>query len=188
MERGDHGVSELAIGREALPFGNDGAELALSAQYLLEYLSAEPNSERDNEQLLADLLHFEIVAQDLGWVSIEEPGHIGEFRLSELRRLQSLVHRFHVSLPFTEAERFWLVQSYKVASDENSSHEAFVALDHKHEQIIVSGERRTVSGRELLERWDSWCRQEGNFSNQGTLEIATDALKELTQVANPAAH
>lgn len=98
-----------------------------------------------------------------------------------LDELNNLALRYHVALPFHEAERQWLYDLYAVDRPKPLD-----AVRRSREAIIVSGGlQRVVHGRELLRRWWSWRRQTDEFSGQGTVDIAREALREMNEKYAP---
>ena len=83
--------------------------------------------------------------------------------------------RLHGAMPFDEVERDWLFEAHDETQGPNS-----ITLIRRREATIVSGGlRRVVQGRDLIRRWWSWRRETDEFSGQGSLDQARDALRDL---------
>src|ERR1700691_4830783 len=90
---------------------------------------------------------------------------------------------FHAALPFTETERNWLVKPFGAVDPtfEGISEQ----IGEREEEIVTSGVRQVVEGRDLLRRWLAWRRETNQYAGQGTLDLAREALRGLVELLAP---
>jgi hypothetical protein len=98
--------------------------------------------------------------------------------------LHGFLDRWHSALPFDEPERtavydLHLKSSDNLIMDANAPSLAELLRDTELE-LMSSGVRRAVRGRDLLQRWWEWRRGVGAFEGQGRDEEATKALGLMT--------
>lgn len=107
----------------------------------------------------------------------------------ELNRCLGL---WHSALPFSEAERGLILDA-----DRSPEREAIepgpekvrgtARIVRKTElELIDSGVRKMVKGRELMRRWWLWRREMGDYADQGGLTQAKDALRDFVGLLIPA--
>jgi hypothetical protein len=162
------------------PYGKAPYSLGIHANDLLLDLSDVPKwSEHSRRWVPSDHWSFQ------SWFNIEDqiPLAQAEPKLGEdeIIYLNDILTRFHVALPFDEAEREWLLTAYDEAWGPNS-----ISIIRTREATLVSnGLQRVVQGRDLARRWWSWRREANEFSGQGSLSLARDALYDLIQRYSP---
>jgi hypothetical protein len=172
-------------------FGFDGAEVALAAAELLDYLSRDHSQTQEwteaDVRAIEDLATLDRAAQDIGWSPTDESEQASEQRLQRLRRFQSQRARFNGALPFAEAEREWLIDAYRASQlSHGSLTEVPRNMSVKEESILISGVRTLTTGRELLARWRTWCAEQGSYAGQGALLVARQTLHEMIITTDPA--
>lgn len=81
------------------------------------------------------------------------------------------------SLPFTEAERHWMIgTARKQRREQREFPEAIIPVETT---VVSAGVRRTVRGRSLVRRWASWRRETHEFAGQGSLTKAIFLLDHI---------
>ncbi len=110
------------------------------------------------------------------WYNIEGHRPAAQAEMgTEVEDLNEVLLRLHGAMPFDEVERDWLFEAHDETQGPNS-----ITLIRRREATIVSGGlRRVVQGRDLIRRWWSWRRETDEFSGQGSLDQARDALRDL---------
>ena len=99
-----------------------------------------------------------------------------------------LVSEFHSTLPFDEAEGNWLLGLYgAMFSNTDTTTSAIVSRirQRQPEEIISSGLRRVIDGRDLLRRWWAWRRDTDEYAGQGALDLSRDALYTMIDTLSP---
>lgn len=166
------------------PYGDVGKQAGEYAHMLLEYLSqsvAGPPeyidhgwhcADGDALQSLGEFEYFLVHTRATAEVSAEE-----------MQKFDSKLAAFQTALPFTEAERYWLVKG-----------KGRVAVHYEHieksigqheEEVVSAGIRKVINGRDLMRRWLAWRRETDEYANQGTLDIAREALRGMVEMLNP---
>jgi hypothetical protein len=102
----------------------------------------------------------------------------------EIDKFFQLRHDFHIALPFSEAERGWLLSLCEKLVDSDDVSYLPHALALYEADIVAAGVRQHVSGRELGHRWHDWRGQTGDYTDQGTLAIARTALGAIADLFN----
>lgn len=161
------------------PFGDVGTEIVYYADELIKSLSAEPKALGESgvmpghdRRTLADWLGLEHLVP-LVDVPCELEGDVRQ-------RAHGALSAFHNALPFSEAERDWLVRLYRHGAA--LTDETFPDIAEAYEDRIMSaGVTRVVSGRDLMRRWTAWRREADEFENQGALDQARKALQGLRE-------
>jgi hypothetical protein len=92
-------------------------------------------------------------------------------------------HCCTVALPFSESERYWLIdaqrrhwRSYPQRDPEVPLSESIVGVETT---VMSGGLRRALHGRDLVRRWASWRREADEFAGQGGLTTALFLLDHL---------
>jgi hypothetical protein len=164
------------------PFGDVGTEIMYYAGQLIESFSAEPENlgesdamPRADGQALADWLGLEHL---LPMVEVDMPVELqGKARRQAYDALSTL----HMALPFSEAERGWLVRLYRhshVPTDETLPG----MIETREAEIMSAGVKRVANGRELMRRWTAWRREADEFSGQGSFDQAREALQRVQEM------
>jgi hypothetical protein len=123
------------------------------------------------------------------WRSMEEhiPAALSEPGLdaTQVENVIGSLTDIHVALPYDEAERSWLSAAYCEAYDEAGAASIGVIRQRQAEEIMAGGLRRVIDGRDLMRRWWAWRRQTNEFTGQGSLSIARQALRSLIETVAP---
>jgi hypothetical protein len=165
-------------------FGPVGEDVAHEASSFLAALEGEapPHEAAEDGMVLDghDRLNLdrwiEIVT---GLDIIEVPPEVPP---DERAKLHEAVTAFHTAMPFTEAERRWLITVGMEGDD--ATHELSEVIARKTDEIMAAGVRQPVSGRELMRRWAAWRREADEFAGQGSLEMARMALRGMRTLLN----
>jgi hypothetical protein len=113
----------------------------------------------------------------------------GDYEIVALRdHFEDHWPKFRAALPFHEPERRWLTD--RLYANDTGDKIRYIAEDvadiSRQEGTIVSaGVHRVVIGRTLLHQWLNWRREAGEYRDQGTLDIARDALHDLMTAVSP---
>ena len=107
------------------------------------------------------------------WNQLES--HLPEVDGAALRNaLVEPVNTLHTALPYSEAERHWLVHTSWRSGDTGSK---WLARTRQQEvQLISNGLIRIIYGRDLVRRWWAWRRQTDEYTGQDSLSLACDGL------------
>lgn len=171
-------TSCITTAREEMPYGRGPFLVGLAAVDALYDLCIVPKwtDQRRGCWIPGDTMALQ------GWLNIEEstPGALAEPGIGQeqVERLSNLLTRYHLALPFDEAERQWLYETY-------SPREGISDVRSKEATIVCGGLRHVIHGRELLRRWWSWRRETDQFIGQGTLGLARETLRELIETLSP---
>jgi hypothetical protein len=97
---------------------------------------------------------------------------------------------FHTTLPFTEAERHWLVFTMYVSGEAYSSQAAHESTETGEVGRLVrttydAGRFREIRGRDLLDAWWAWRRDVFEFEEQGGIDYAREALRGMAEILVP---
>jgi hypothetical protein len=169
--------------RSGNAYGDNGNEAGIEASILLGYLS-EPLLESEHDErgwydpesgALATLVDFD-------W----QVPHIRAGRGVSIEEMEAFTTRlvaFRLALPLTEAERHWL-HRVKGAIDPHS-HWFESQIGDADDEVISAGLRTTIDGRDVLRRWRAWRREGEEYANQGTLDLAREALRGVVQLLLP---
>jgi hypothetical protein len=95
--------------------------------------------------------------------------------------------RFHAALPFTDAEREWLVAKSRALwqfepKDMQAIHDRTLSIEQK---ITELGAQQGVAGADMVRRWAAWRRNADEFKENSTREDAAYALDKLVGVLYP---
>ncbi|MHB8242653.1 MAG: hypothetical protein ACYDHN_11750 [Solirubrobacteraceae bacterium] len=159
-------------------FGPIGEEIGDYARELIENFSAEPDElgPESHEMPKSDYRALE------DWLEIEEAVPLIDVTLdvegSERRMVHNALFEFNTALPFSEAERGWLNRMYRHLARQ-SAKEMPQAIECYEDQVMASGVRQVVSGRDLMRRWVAWRRQTDEYEGQGSLDQAVEALRSI---------
>lgn len=170
------------------PFGDVGAEIADFAKLLGESLAQAPEVLDSSEVMpSADaeaLEHWLVLEHLVPMMAVPE-------ELDGVVRKQGhdVLSVLHTAMPYSEAERGWLLRLYR----QPNRPEIFVRepealptwLATQEARIMSAGAKRVVSGRDLMRRWTAWRRQSGEFEGQGSLDEARAALRGVQWFMKP---
>lgn len=203
--------SELSPPREAVaalyPYGVAGYSLGHSAQFFRGALVPKrpPSSaahrnrywtEQDHDSF-GSVLNIERESRSLRMsldVPLEQRQAIADQLLGSLATLRE-------ALPYSEAERRWLGDT-RARHEERKvpfvdghgvtrgfvrppARELLQDLKATEGEIVSAGIRQIARGRDLAHRWWSWRRQTDEFTDQGSREVAHEALKDLSEMLVP---
>jgi hypothetical protein len=112
-------------------------------------------------------------------------------------RLHGSLAVFREAMPYSEAERRWLVDMNRQRKERSVPRpdgysrapapvkEQLLDFNAAEDEIVSAGLLQVVSGRDLTRRWWSWRRQTDEFTDQGSREIAYQALQDLGHMLVP---
>jgi hypothetical protein len=162
-------------------FGDVGWEIAYFARELITHFSTEPEPLGDGSQGMpqGDCQALEDwVMLDHQVPLIEVPPEVdGLVR----QQAQDALLDFHIALPYSEAERKWLIGLYLDRPGRTAEHKPRL-LELYEDRILMAGVRRVVSGRDLMRRWTAWRREIDEFEGQGALDQARQALVKIDEL------
>jgi hypothetical protein len=166
------------------PYGHGPLLLGIHAGDLLRDLCYEVPTDWPDERRWrwtpSDLWSFH------NWHSVEEhvPAALAEPGLTadQIDTITGTLMDVNVALPYDEAERYWLYAAYNEAYGPGS---IGVIRQRKPEEIVTSGLRKVIDGRDLMRRWWAWRRETDEFRGQGSLDIARNALRSLIETVAP---
>lgn len=131
--------------------------------------------------VLRQLASFEYSARRFCVVLDDEPSHGIQVRLVE--QVSGHLSGFRGALPFSEAERVWMLST--VDCLENDPRKAQREFSDKQDELVIRGVRRVVHGRDLAHRWWSWRRRADEFTDQDSLDVAVEALGNISCLLVP---
>jgi hypothetical protein len=165
-------------------YGDLGRDAGLEAIDLLEYLSEPLLSSRDeaegwnrsDAESLYALTEFELYIPHIRATR--------EVLTDEMNAFTTRLAAFRAALPLAEAERNWLNQTFEagIAPHYGRLIELIGARD---DEVISQGRRVRIDGNDLMRRWLAWRRQTEEYTDQGTLDLAREALREIVQLLVP---
>lgn len=87
---------------------------------------------------------------------------------------------WHEALPFNEPEREIVRGAYNAAPDRPLAYREIPSQLRKSDfEVMESGVKKIVRGRELMRRWWAWRRELDEFEGQGNLGQAKEAVANL---------
>jgi hypothetical protein len=166
-------------------FGEDGEALSENAIDVLEYmcretLALDPGQwHSDDCHLLRNWVDFEGTLRGL-----RPPT---EVTIDQRLSLDSLGEILHTALPFSEAERGWLLRTAGIRYEElpRAVEETPLWFSNKEERILAAGVRQVVKGRDLMRRWLRWRRETDEYTDQGALDVARETLCDVIRLVTP---
>jgi hypothetical protein len=96
------------------------------------------------------------------------------------------------ALPITEAEAFWLdwgrldvvCETTPMTIEQITEH--ILRQPNYHEgEIVINGMWQAINTQELTDRWTAWREEKGEFSGQGTLDLARESLRTAIHIMEP---
>jgi hypothetical protein len=106
-----------------------------------------------------------------------------EVSADEMAAFDLKLNALRLALPLTEAERQWIFQPkgsvdphYKFIVEEIGVHEV---------ELVSAGVRQVVNGRDVMRRWRAWRREADEYADQGTLDLAREALRGIVELLAP---
>jgi hypothetical protein len=176
----DAGRERSAIqSRFGEPFGDVGIEIMHYADELVSSLSGEPASLDESGAMptadctaLANWLTLEHLVP-LVDVPVELEGDVRQ-------RAHDALSALHTALPFSEAERGWLVRLYRHRSPTGEDLPAMIKTCNS--EVMDSGIKREIVGRDLMRRWIAWRREDAEYTDQHSVSEARNALEVVRTV------
>jgi len=139
----------------------------------------------DNQAVDLDLWTASDLRSLQGWFNVEEkadPAHAAlEAGSKSAYRLAELLDKYRVALPFSEAERHWLLAAY----DQAWGPESIATIRAQTAEVVSAGVRARIVGAQLIRRWASWRRQADEYQDRGTVNIAQGALLDMITTYSP---
>src|ERR1700682_5309756 len=164
------------------PFQDYTQKLGQYGVGLLDYLCIERPDADDPDWQQRDSLGWD------QWMSLEHtlqdlslPAELDAER--QLRPFHERVHRFHTALPYTEAERGWLMTANGCTG--GTLEEMPGKLYDQEECIVAAGLLRVVNGRDLTRRWISWRRETDEYTGQDMVDYTRELLRDVIQLGTP---
>jgi hypothetical protein len=105
--------------------------------------------------------------------------------------LTDAINDYHDALPFSSAERHWLVGEYDRTDPDShwgTNEGTVAAVSHivgAEDVIVDRGRQRPVRGEELIQRWWAWRRGVEEFEEDGAYELTRDALRRIVNLVRP---
>jgi hypothetical protein len=102
-----------------------------------------------------------------------------------------LMGSFRMALPWTEAERRWLLDGYDFPNSALDTYDMRgddgwrEFANQSEAEVMSAGIRRIIRGRDLLQHWWSWRRETGEYEGQGSLEQARESLGGVIALLSP---
>lgn len=162
------------------PFGDVGTEIVTFARLLTKSFSADPEaSDELGAMSRTDCWDLEYMLElehliPLIDVPVELEGDVRQ-------RAHDAFGALHTALPFSEAERGWLVSVWR--QERLQAVEDLPVVMSNHEaQIISAGVQRAVSGRDLMRRWTAWRRGRDEFDGYDGFTQAREALQSVEEM------
>jgi hypothetical protein len=166
-----------------LPFGEDGGALGYGTTELLGSLCVERPGDQPGRWQTEDgvsIRQLMDIERNL-WL-------MTELQDAPVNHLRKYVEDFHTALPFTEAERGMLFRTAGGSEDDyipREDDEILSWLEVKEELVVSAGLRHVVRGRDLTRCWLSWRRETDEYKDQGTLDVAREALRAIIHLVTP---
>jgi hypothetical protein len=92
---------------------------------------------------------------------------------------------FHTALPFSEAERHWLIFTMFIDARGVSEERPADQVRLRGTTDYDAGRSREIRGRDLLDAWWAWRRDIFEFQEQGGIDYAREALRCIGQILVP---
>lgn len=171
--------------RERRPIFDMDSQIAHQAGNLLAYLSKEPAHKFMGDGGTWD--EEDRFALDV-WTELEQDIYLcdtnrdSDDRMEPVKQFRELCFSFHTALPYSEAEREWLLQHTRDVIGRGNE---FELIDELEGQIVSAGLRQTVRGRDLMQRWIAWHRETDEYAGQHTIGVARSALAGLIGLLEP---
>lgn len=166
------------------PFGDFGDDVGQRAiEVLAGLLESVPNSFIQDDKLVIwsedDSETFESLVEFETGIKFIEPHPDADG--GDVGGLHRAFGRFHIALPLSEAERYWLLSPLDEPPRASRVND-LGALIGTAEEITSAGVRQVVQGRELVRRLGMWRREKDEFAHQGTLDEAREALGHIAKM------
>jgi hypothetical protein len=152
-------------------------EFVESARSLLEYLRTPVDDSGDAGPKEDDLEAFSNLDDLESWVpTLYDALTAGDKTDRLMEKLEPAWHQFKTALPFSEAERAWLLH------DKTATLIGYDGSEPQDATIMSAGRYQVVRGAELMQRWLAWRREADQFHEQGAIDMARTALNQMIEV------
>lgn len=164
------------------PFGSNGVDVGMCAAHLIEKLQAQPETTeqsgeqtwlKEDDQALDELLELE------WYIPFIDPSAVGA---DHVIRMVGCIDDLHSALPFTTAERHWLVSCYRNLAPEWKEN---YRLSNRKMALMDKGVHEIVEVSNIMRRWHSWRRQTDEFEGHQSLHMAGNALRWIAGATAP---
>jgi hypothetical protein len=94
----------------------------------------------------------------------------------------------HTNLPFSEAERHWLIRTFYFKRGSAPERDAAAVVVGEAEctgSTVDAGQERPLDGRKLLDRWWAWRRDVFEFEDELSIHAACKALCAIAEITVP---
>jgi hypothetical protein len=176
------------------PYGRTGRDFGQLAIQAADALADEPGWDGSPERRWSEDDH-EVFNRVMTFVDLTDNEH-GDLcatgtgqppaRDEWSRSYENNVRDFHLALPFSEAERFWVADTvwrgsasmqrlgYPYGADAVRRRVAF--------DLIEAGRHKEVYGEACMDAFWAWRREVFEFQGAGSLDVAVDALRSIGQI------
>jgi hypothetical protein len=157
------------------PYGSSGEEIGGLARHMLDLFSQDidpAHGYHDDAEALSFLLDIDAHRHHIRAT--------GEVSMEEMEEFDQHWKALDAALPITGPERSWLAMRFVWGTDPYYDSVA-KDLGGQEAEIVSGGIRRVLRGDDLLKRWIDWRRQAGDYANQGTLDLAREALRGIVE-------
>ncbi len=194
-------MTQFGEGRVS-PYGSIATEVGSAALSAAEALAREPiayGSQRRWHQDDHDAFHKTLVAANLLKRAGAQQLIDGAYRALSHQTPEGVqdamvgsIDTFHHYLPFTEAERDWLIMiAFRTMTPDDGSMDIEPQIPaqrvrRRTETWISAGEMVEMDGRTLLGRWWAWRHGAREFGNKAAAETVRDSLAYIGATLLPA--
>jgi hypothetical protein len=154
------------------PWGYHAKDVGTSAIDLLDSLLKQPDTNAFDAlmNMEVDITFIEPAPDDS---ATSEEGVTG----GEIVDLHRTIFRLRAALPFSMGEYGWL---FDPQNRMRTTPDRYAELVNAKPEVIVSGGLgQVVQGRDIVRRWWDWRRELGEFTGQGSLEVARTELGNI---------
>ncbi len=173
---------------ESSNYGPWGQHFGVSAWRALNHLSREPLGSAPLRWLDTDYAVFNSAIDVV--TRAHTPTQLKpRLEARDDRALMENLEALHISLPLTEAERYWILainhptEGAECSPDSDKYLAEIIAEDEN--ELISGGILRPIKGQAILHRWWRWRRQVGEFYGQRSVDEACLALHGIMETMTP---
>jgi hypothetical protein len=171
-------------------YGELGESIVESLDDLLNCLSEPLSADAQQREMDSRNAIWALTEMDLFMSCLRPDSRVS---IEERSDLEDAIAAARSALPISEAEARWLRYGHfdfehEVIGFDNIDDYAVHLVNlpkHLKGEIVSGGRRVSVSTEELENRWTAWREEEGAFADQGTLDLAREALRTAIQVMEP---
>jgi hypothetical protein len=176
---------------EVSSYGSLAAQLGLAAIRAVDDLADEPEWRGGTRRLWLPNDHnsFGSVLEFAHRAS-EAQGHMDLFSTGPYPEYEDGTYdvnldMFHTALPFSEAERHWLIYTryHEIRGLYNKTPVGIIR--QRGTTDYDAGRSREVRGRDLLDAWWAWRRDIFEFQEQGGIDYALAGLRGIAKILVP---